>query len=260
MPIKMIVTDLDGTLLRSDSTMSEYTQAVLSKCRRLGVKIVYATGRGKSAERVAPTEFFDGKITSNGAIGRIGDDIVCYRLIPCQVARPILVACDRRGMKILSHIDGMHYSNFIVSDQWPQISNYKIVDFLHHDMDAEKLYMPNPMLDERKFIEQLLPDDLYFIVISYEDGFLGQIMHRDATKAKAIYEIAQRWGISQSEIVAFGNDYNDIEMLQECGIGIVVSNAADEIKNVADFVCDTNDNDGVAKWIEENLCKGGGNY
>ena len=108
MPIKMIVTDLDGTLLRTDKTISDRTKSVLSQCRKSGIIVVYATGRGVSAEQVAPTEFFDGKITMNGAMVKSGDTIVHDCLIPYQTARPILLACDKRGMKITSEISGMH--------------------------------------------------------------------------------------------------------------------------------------------------------
>jgi Cof subfamily protein (haloacid dehalogenase superfamily) len=256
MQIKMIVTDLDGTLLRTDKTISEYTKAILRKCRESGVKMVYATGRGGSAQRVAPSEFFDGKITMNGAVAKIGDDVVYNCLIPYEVARPILVACDKRGMKITSEISGMHHSNFVVSDRWSLITNYTIVEFLRHDIDAEKIYLPDPALEDRKFIEQLLPDSLYFVVTADGDGFLGQIMHKDATKSKAVSKLARLWGISPKDIVAFGDELNDVDLLAYAGTGVAMGNGLDEVKAAADYICDTNDNDGAARWLEAHVLKG----
>lgn len=253
MGTKMIVTDLDGTLLRADKTISEHAKDVLRQCRKSGTKIAYATGRGGSADQVAPAEFFDGKISMNGAIAKSGDAIVYNCLIPYRTAQPMLMACDKRGMKITSELSGMHYSNFNVSDLWPYITNFQTVDFAKHEVDAEKIYTPNPTSDDKRFIAQLLPDDLYFVVTADVNGFLGQIMHKDATKVKAIIALAKHWGLSLSEIVAFGDDFNDIEMLRACGIGVAVSNAIDEVKAVADQICDTNENDGVARWIEENV-------
>jgi len=249
-PIKMIVTDLDGTLLRTDKTISEQSKTVLTQCRESGILTVYATGRGGSADQVAPKGLFNGRITMNGAIAKSGEIIVHDCLIPYQSARSLLVACDKRKMRITSEISGMHYSNFNVSDLWPYITDYRIVDFSQHEMDAEKLYTPNPTPEERLFIEQMLPEELYFVVTADVNGYLGQIMHVGATKAKAVSALAKYWGISLSDIVAFGDDYNDIEMLQKCGIGIAVANAIDEVKAVADQICDTNDNDGVSKWLE----------
>lgn len=251
--VKMIVTDLDGTLLRTDKTISEHTKTILNRCCKTGIKIAYVTGRGGSAERVAPNEIFDGRISMNGAIGKIKNYIIYDRLIPYEKARPILTDCNSRGMKITSEISGMHYSNFVVSDIWPQIKNYEIVDFTQHDMNAEKIYTPNPTPDDKLFIEQRLPDDLYFVVTADGAGYLGQIMHKDATKAKAVSALAQHWGISQSEIVVFGDDLNDIDMLTYAGIGVAMGNALDKVKEVSDCVCLRNDDDGVARWIEENI-------
>ena len=55
------------------------------------------------------------------------------------------------------------------------------------------------------------------------------------------------------QVVAFGDDYNNFEMKIDCGIGVAMGNAVDEVKAVADYVCDTNDNDEVAKLFEEIL-------
>jgi len=255
MPIKMIVTDLDGTLLKTDKTISDNTKSVLSHCRESGIMVVYATGRGGSADQVAPMGLFDGRITMNGAVAKSGDTIVYDCLIPYQTARPLLLACEKRKMKITSERSGMHYSNFNVSELWSYITSYQVVDFSQHEMDAEKLYIPNPTPEDRLFIEQIMPSELYFVVTTDINGFLGQIMHIGATKAKAVCALARHWGISQSDIVAFGDDYNDIEMLRACGVSVAVGNAIEEVKAVTDYICDSNDNDGVAKWLAENaLC------
>jgi len=253
MSVKMIVTDLDGTLLRTDKTISEYTKAVLSQCRKAGIKIVYATGRGGSAKIVAPSVYFDGRITMNGAIAKAGETLVYDCLIPHSTARPILVACDKRGIKITSEINDMHYSNFAVSDLWPNMHNYEIVDFSQHDKDAEKIYTPNPTQEDISFIEKLLPDNLYLVVTADGNGFLGQIMHRNATKAKATAALARYWDISKSEVVAFGDDYNDIDLVYFVGIGVAMGNAVDEVKTIAGYICLDNDEDGLAKWIEEHV-------
>ena len=80
-----------------------------------------------------------------------------------------------------------------------------------------------------------------------------QIKSKKAAKQYAITEVCTQLGIKISEVVAFGDDYNDVGMLRECGVGVAVANAIDEAKTAADYICDTNDNDGVAKWLEENV-------
>jgi len=289
----MIVTDLDGTLLRTDKTISSRTQEVLQKCREAGIKVVYATGRGGSADRVAHAELFDGRITMNGAVAKMGvtnqdnitvakmngtakqastvttskgNDIAAINtttkathgetykcLIPYKTARPILVACDMRGIKITSEVGGMHYSNFAVSDFWPQLTNFEITDFSRHALDAEKIYSPNPNAEESAFIRQLLPTELYSVATSDITGVLLQVMHKDATKWKTVLKLANRWGIQPSEIVAFGDDLNDLDMLENAGIGVAMHNALDEVKAVCNTVCGSNNEDGLAGWITNNV-------
>ena len=253
MAIKMIVTDLDGTLLKTDKTVSEYTKTILRRCKESGIKLVYATGRGVSADRLAPQELFDGKITMNGAIAKVGEDIVYNRLIPYQMARPVLTACDEHGIKITSEHGGMHYSNFPVSDFWPTLTNFIITDFSQHELDAEKIYSPAPTPEQVAIIEKLLPGDIYSVITYDPTGDLLNIMHKEATKSKAVSALAQLWGILPEEIVAFGDDLNDLDMLVYAGVGVAMGNALDAVKAVADEVCGVNEHDGIAKWLEDKV-------
>ena len=75
----------------------------------------------------------------------------------------------------------------------------------------------------------------------------------DATKEKAIEALSRQLGIPLSQIAAFGDDFNDIGMLKVCGTGIAMDNAIEEVKKAADQVCESNEADGVAKWMEEHL-------
>ena len=248
--IKMIVTDLDETLLRTDKLISENTKNVLLKCRQLGFKVVYATGRGGSAEHRISSEYFDGRIIFNGAIAKVNNDIVYKKLIPYKSARSLLIACDKYGLKTASQFNGMDYSNFNVTNEWSFIKDYKIVDFSKHELDAEKIYMVVKGAEDVKFIEKNLNSDIY-LTVSKDN--LGQVMHKDATKSKAIAALAIKWGIDASEIIAFGDDLNDIDMLNYAGVSVAVENALPEVKAVANYTCQSNNEDGVANWLLNNL-------
>lgn len=251
--IKMIVTDLDGTLLRTDKTISDFTRATLAQCRSAGIRVVYATGRGGSAKQVAPSDLFDGRITMNGAVACEHDTIVYSRLIPYMTARPLLIACDGHGLKSSSELSGMHYANFAVTDVWQFITTYEITDFSRHAVDAEKLYMITTGPEDVAFIEKHIPDSLYMTVSRDK---LAQIMHKEATKSKAVAVLAGRWGIAQTEIAAFGDDLNDMDLLTYAGVGVAVGNAVTEVRAAADCICPTNDEDGLATWIKENVLSG----
>jgi hydroxymethylpyrimidine pyrophosphatase-like HAD family hydrolase len=82
-----------------------------------------------------------------------------------------------------------------------------------------------------------------------------QITRRDASKANAAKFIAQSLGFDLDEVLAFGDDYNDVELLRDCAVGVAVSNAVEDAKNAADYICGSNDEDGVAKWIEERVLR-----
>ena len=225
--IKLIVTDLDGTLLRDDKTVSEGTMSALHHCRDAGIKTVFATGRGENstcgAERVVPAGLFDGYILNNGALA-VADDVVVYScFIADEMIEPLLVVCAELGLEHGFSRHGAKTGKFWTFGCTPEIS---------------------ALIDAR------LGADLHLKVA--RDG-LGQIMHKDATKANAVASLARHWNIAQSEIVAFGDDLNDIDLLNYAGIRVAVANALNEVKSVADYICDTNDDDGVAKWLEENV-------
>ncbi len=101
-----------------------------------------------------------------------------------------------------------------------------------------------------EFIKRYLPKELY-MTVSRDN--LAQIMNIEATKSNGIFKLAEYWGILPSDIVAFGDDHNDYDMIKKSGIGVAMGNAIEEIKSIADFICDTNENDGVAKWLMENI-------
>jgi hypothetical protein len=76
-----------------------------------------------------------------------------------------------------------------------------------------------------------------------------ELMHIQASKTSAIQFLMNQYGILQQEVIAIGDNYNDKEMIEFAGVGIAMGNAPEEIKRVADFVTDTNNEDGVAKAL-----------
>ena len=246
--IGMIVADLDDTLLPRDKTVSEYTKNILQRCRYKGIKTVIATGRGHP-EEVAPMDLFDGIIANNGA-NIFAGGIETRMCIPYAEARPLLLACDAHGLRLTSQFGGMHYTNFDISRIWPHIKEFEIVDFASHTIDSEKICMEGVTQEDAAFIERQLTDNMYLKVARDR---LGMVMHRKATKSAAVAELARQWNIMQNEIVAFGDDLNDIDLLTYAGIGVAVENALSEIKTVANYVCGGCDDDGVAKWLEKNI-------
>lgn len=72
-------------------------------------------------------------------------------------------------------------------------------------------------------------------------------------KGSALRWLCERKGINRNQVIAFGDNYNDIEMLEYAGVGVAVENAEEEVKLKADYICLSNDNDGVGKFLEDFL-------
>ena len=78
-------------------------------------------------------------------------------------------------------------------------------------------------------------------------------MNKEATKWNGVKQMLSHFGVSPSDAVYFGDDNDDIEPIKNCGLGVAVSNAINHVLNAADIIVDSNDMDGVAKFIEENI-------
>lgn len=253
MSIKMIVTDLDSTLLRTDKSISDYTIKIFAECKKRGIKIIFATARAMRSVKPYLEEIkCDGVICHNGTmvhfdgkeIYKTGINYVSTKNVLLNILR------DNPNARLAVAIDDIFYANFDVSTIWNDTTalNSDFTDL--PNKNADKLFVGASSLEDIKNIEKYLPDDLY---IQLSENTLGIIIHKEATKLNGILHILKKCDIDISEIIAFGDDYNDIEMIKNCGIGVAMANAVDEVKAVSDFVCDTNDNDGVAKYISELL-------
>jgi len=253
MSIKMIVTDLDGTLLRRDKTISQYTASVFNRCKDIGVKIVFATARPvRAVSKWLNIDIqSDACIYHNGAVVKIGEELFQETGIDHATVTNLLGEVKKLdNMKIAAEINDTLYANFDASTIWPGVE-YCVTDLCNlPELPADKIIIIT--IDKAKIskIEQLFDESLYWEISENE---VLMVMNKNARKRNAIKEIANHFGITLAETAAFGDDYNDIEMLQDCGIGVAVANAIDETKAAADLICDTNENDGVAEWIEENI-------
>lgn len=250
MNIKMIVTDLDGTLLRDDKTVSERTKSVLRSCHESGIKVVYATARSDSTDMLVSSDLIDGKITTNGALAYDGEELVYKRLIAPEKLWSFLSSSAKSGLRTAAQASGRHYANYNVSEAWSWIHNFIVTDFETLSVPIEKAYVLVDTPEDVDFLQSIMPPDLYMTVS--RDG-MAQFMHPEAIKSRAIAALARHWDIDMKEVAAFGDDLNDIDMLKACGFGVAMENALDEVKTAANYVTASNNNDGVAVWIEEYL-------
>lgn len=252
---KLLVFDLDGTLLHSDKTVSVYTLDTLTRCKQAGFLTAIATARSEVAasrliEQIQP----DAVISNGGAMVRYGNVIVGLRLIPAEVTDEIirdLISHPGYQMLTLETPKGYFTSYQPAATRDRDYAHAKYHDFsIPLGLPAYKVTVC--------FCNGVVPD---FVLSIHPEctmtAFAGESWYRfadrDATKMNGVQLLATHLGLSVSEVAAFGDDYIDADMLQQCGVGVAVANAPAEIRSCADCVCFSNNDDGVAKWIEENL-------
>ena len=256
MDIRMIVTDLDGTLLRSGKTISERTLRAFEQCREKGIVIGAATARSENSARKYLDMFAPDIIISNGgATARCFGETVCKTMLDPQTVSGIIGMCRRfqPDGDITVETDNGYYWNY--KEKPPSDSDYAYAiysDFLDFDRSAYKITAELENEEDMRRIAAEFPSCECL-------SFTGEIWRRfaavGADKVSALKKISERLGISAENIAAFGDDYNDVEMLKYCGLGVAMGNAVDEAKQAADVICGTNDSDGLAEFIEQKILK-----
>lgn len=250
---KMILTDLDKTLLRSDGNVSEHTKNILQDCQDRGIPIVIATARyWIGAERYIEELKPDYEITTDGTlIHRFGEEIysssmdaatannIVQDLLQYNPQTEITVAAGRQVLWNSLHIaesEKLHKAVYYDYSKPLACQVNKIVAELPDGGIAAKI------AENNKCRFQCYRGENWYAFLPEGSG-----------KIQAIHALAEKLGISLADIVSFGDDLNDREMLQICGTGVAVSNAIQEVKDVADEVTFSNDEDGVADWIERHI-------
>jgi Cof subfamily protein (haloacid dehalogenase superfamily) len=249
----MIVTDLDGTLLKDDKMVSEYTIEIIKKLRIEGHKFVIATARPlRAAKKFLEELEIDAGIYHNGAlIYESGNKIDGFQIKNAkETVDKILSAYPNTAIAV--ETNDVLYSNFDAESLWPGTSyiltksNFSEIE----NKKADKIIVEISSLSDMKKYESFLSEDLY---MQLSENKIGMIMKKSATKSNGIHYLAQIYNIETENIIAFGDDYNDIDMLKFCGTGVCVNNGITDVKEISDYICDTNENDGVAKWIEKHI-------
>ena len=267
---RMIGMDLDGTLLTTEKKLTPYTQDVLKRAIAQGIIVLPATGRPVSG---VPEEImhFPGiryAVTANG--GRIVDvhenRTIYENLVPVDKAYAILSVFEKYDTLREIYYDGIGYSE---ETMLKNIHRYIEPGPMADYMVATRRPIPDV---HAKFVETNRPvDKVQGIFASLADkdealkelekikdieitGALSQnveINAKDVDKGNALLRLGQILGIPGEEIMAFGDGTNDRKMLEKVGTGVAMANGVPEVKAAADYITASNDEEGVARFIEK---------
>jgi len=252
--IKMIATDLDKTLLRSDAVISDYTLDILKKCQARDLVVVFATARSTQAAARILAQFTPDIFIGYGGALVSAEEKVIHRIdISADISNRIIKEAlnTPEVVNVLAINESIALTNDVDELAEKDSSHYQYADFSN---DYNYSYLKISLNAAcQTAVEKIAENYPMLDMLRYTGENLYRFANRNAVKWNALKAAAEHYNISTDMIAAFGDDRNDLEMLEKCGIGIAVENAIDEVKAVANHVCGTNDNDGVAKWIEENI-------
>lgn len=260
MNCKLLLFDLDGTLLQTNKTISQQTMQELDDCRKHGIMIGVSTSRSEKNSMEFISELNpDMVISSAGALVKFNDTYIYKAEFSAEETRDLIkIARDICGAECeiaIDTVDG-HYWNYKIDPKQQDKSwgDSIYTDFTEFEMPSLKMCVE--IFDENvaKILQEKLPE---CDCVRFSDGYWYKFTKKTATKENAILHMCEACGITTDDIIAFGDDYADIGMLKLCGIGVAMGNAIDEVKMIADHVIGDNDHDGIAVYLQNNICRKG---
>ena len=266
--IKLVAIDLDGTLLNSQKEISLRNKQALMAAKQAGVKVVICTGRplaaiGPYLEELGLQEEGDYSITFNGGLVQKNDTgaIIEKTLMPLEAIHelyqlattlnmPFDVLSDEVVMQLPSAPN--YHSIYSSLNKLLTFKSYKL-----EELTPNRIYNKVVVaIDEAYLNERIkeIPASFYerFEIIKTRNNLL-EFMPKGITKAYGISLLAKDLGIRAEEIMTLGDEENDLPMIEYAGLGVAMANAIPLVKEAADVVTDTNDQDGVAKAVEKYI-------
>lgn len=273
----LFISDLDGTLLNNNGKLSEYTVAMLNSMTSVGMYFTFATARTIYSAKTL-TERLDISvpcILNNGAsvYDIQSDKYVHNAYIPQDVSGKIVSAFRDNGVNcfLFKFVDGVlstFYDNITEKLMLTYVAERKgkfaqpffECGDLFYEIDGSEIYINSSgsyesLLPVKNAVMAIDSADCAFYKDTYTDNWFLETFSCRASKANGIKFLREKYGFTK--VVAFGDNLNDLSMFSQADVKIAVGNAKPELKAKADFIADTNENNGVVKWIIENY---GGNY
>ncbi len=261
---KLIALDMDGTLLRSDKTISKANFEAIQKAKVKGVKVVLATGRPligikKYLKELKLLDEGDYAVTYNGAVVQTtkNEDIISANILSIDDIDILYGVSKKLGV----NIHAFTKNNCIT----PKTSKYTLIEAKMNSIPIKEMDFNNlpkdtsiikiMFIDEEEILDKViakLPKDLYdkYTIVRSAPYFL-EFLNKKVNKGVSVKLLAKKLGIDMKDVICAGDQGNDIHMVDFAGLGVAMENATDELKKVANFVTKSNDDDGIAYVINK---------
>jgi Cof subfamily protein (haloacid dehalogenase superfamily) len=244
---RAVAIDLDGTLLDSQRSIGQRSLEMIGEAVRRGWTIILSTARPVRAIRLAVPAWFEAFYWAacNGAWVLQGGRVLQRVEISYGSALYWIDTLNEHGLCFFIEAEDRLFSDQPMPDDFvgacyglDQLSEGGVCKVLVRARSPEEVAL----------VRRLMPAECAYVVT--DGGGLVQIAHRACDKLGAVAYVLGREGIALDEVIAFGDDNNDVPLLRGAGCGVAMGNATDELKAVADHVTATNDQDGVGAFLE----------
>ena len=277
MTIKAIVLDIDGTLLNTGKTISEKTKQALIAAQEKGIKVILASGRPTTgmlelAEQLEMTKYEGFLVSYNGA--RVTDcltkEVLFNQAMSIETGQAILEHLKKFDVIPMIDKEDYLYVNdvysgmldlpdgaFNIIEYEARGGNFKLSEI--DDLAAFATFPINKILiaAQPEYLQKIAPalhapfDEI--VTAAFSAPFYFEFTDKGIDKAKALNTVFPEMGIHSENIIAFGDGHNDRSIIEYAGIGVAMGNAVDALKEIADDVTLSCDEDGIAAGLEKYL-------
>ena len=262
---KALVLDIDGTLTNSAKEITTATKTAIQNLMKRGQKVILASGRPtpgmRRYEEELELEKYGGYLLSfNGA--RIVDchsgEIIYQRILPLTILPGLYGFAKKNGCGLITYLGNEVISAFPV-DKYVEIEARinglpvrEVSNFLNFvDFDINKCLMTADPEKAEIFEEELREKYGHIASIYRSEPYFIEIMPKDVDKAASLDKMLPSIGIARENTVCCGDGFNDISMIRYAGVGVAMGNAQQPVKDAADYITATNDEDGLVRVIEK---------
>lgn len=268
--VKMIVMDLDGTLLTRQQEILPYTQEVLMKCQKEGISLVLASGRAIDSIQKIGDKLNMSKYKQNVYICLNGLEIydmenrLLYQEEKLKYEDGVQLAhiAKKHSIDMIFFFNECLYiieygQTKIINDHFMTSQKNCVTDIDDIPKECFSCLKKIAFIQEAEVMGQIIGDlqnetKGQFELCMVEREWI-EINPLGISKGKALKKLAKIKNVLITDIIAFGNGENDIEMLKFAGKGIAMANSFESVKEVADDICGDNEHDGIGLYLKNNL-------
>jgi Cof subfamily protein (haloacid dehalogenase superfamily) len=258
---KLIAIDLDDTLLDDNLHITKSTIKAMESAIAQGVKVTFATGRSfPSAQKIAaqiglnvPIITYQGSLIKN----LIDGQVIYERSVPSGAASYIYEYCEKHRL----HLQLYFSETLYVKEDNEKVRDYARLSNITYQVTENFKKLVQMPQTKMLIIDE--PDLLDRVAVELREALQGQVhitkskahflefLHPEGNKGAAIAFLADHFGCTMDQVIAIGDSWNDREMLEVAGLGVAMGNAIQELKEAADYVTFSNNEEGVKHVIEK---------